>query len=150
MLPSSGISTWSSSNVTIQSCNTWCIPSRIAFACGFHGRLFFSPSKQARPMFLQSWEKSPLNFPHYQSQFLVVLDILLAMLHLIFAGSRMLLEYQILVLIQTIQFSYSYRIYHCHHMIDLVVPSIFILYSSWTPEIYVYSTLFNYFPFLFR
>ena len=48
--PSSGILTLATSNVTIQSCNTSCILSRITFACGFHGRLFFF----VRSMFLQS------------------------------------------------------------------------------------------------
>ena len=42
--PSSGIVTLSSSNIVLQSWNTWCIfLSGIVFACGFfHGRLLFS------------------------------------------------------------------------------------------------------------
>ena len=88
--------------------------------------------------------------PHYQSQFLLVLDTSLSMLILIFAGSKTMLEYWIVALINSNHLVTQDLTLSLHHHAFNRPTHFFILHTFWTPKVYINSTPFHYLSFLFK
>ena len=72
--------------------------------------------------------------PHYQSQFLLVLDTSLSMLILIFAGSKTMLEYWIVALINSNHLVTGFNIVITYIIMHLIVPLISLFCTLFGPQ----------------